>query len=101
MCATAMGATRLPPPRRGRARAWRRRVPLTVPMRRCPHPRMQELRRYVQGVSVDVTYRAWLYRSLERHADQFATRPQYKPEEGQGDLGALQQVTQGDMMEAS
>jgi hypothetical protein len=44
-------------------------------------------------------HRAALHRSLGRYADQFVSRPHYKPEEDWDDLDALQQVTLGDMME--
>lgn len=65
------------------------------------HPRIQALRVIVNRLPVDGTYRAALHRSLGRYADQFVSRPHYRPEEGWGDLEALQQVTLGDMMEES
>jgi hypothetical protein len=63
------------------------------------HPRIIALRRDVAGLPVDEHYRRWLYRSINRYADQIIERPSYAPEDGWDDLEALQQVTLGDMME--
>jgi hypothetical protein len=65
------------------------------------HPRIQALRAIVNRLPVDGMYRAALHRSLGRYADQWISRPHYRPEEGWDDLEALQQVTLGDMMEES
>jgi hypothetical protein len=62
------------------------------------HPRIQALRVVIDQLPVDVMYRAALHRSLELYADQIIER---QPDEGWDDLEALQQVTLGDMMEAS
>lgn len=69
------------------------------PLRR--HPRVQALRLIVDRLPVNGIYRAALHRSLGRYADQFVSRPHYRPEDGWDDLEALQQVTLGDLMEES
>ena len=63
------------------------------------HPRIQALRREVNGLPVDPLYRAALHRSLDRYADPIVSRPHHAPEAGWDDLEALQQVTLGDIME--
>ena len=81
-------------------------VRLNGPEKRQPHPlrlhpRIWALRRQIRGMAVGSEYIAWLYHCLYKYADQFVTRPIYKPEEGWDDFEALQQVTLGDMMEHS
>lgn len=68
---------------------------------KCNHPKLHALAYAVQRLPIGDLYRAALLRSIDRYADQIIERPQYKPEEGWDDLEALQQVTLGDMMEAS
>ncbi len=63
------------------------------------HPRIVALRRYVVLLPFDEGYRRWLYRSLNRYADQIVARPDYAKGEGWDDLEALQQITLSDMME--
>ncbi len=63
------------------------------------HPRIQALWAIVNQLPVDGAYRAALYRSLWRYADQLVCRPHYPPEGGWDDLEALQQVTLGNMIE--
>ncbi|MCX7166635.1 MAG: hypothetical protein NTV11_10220 [Rhodocyclales bacterium] len=65
------------------------------------HPKLHALVHAVQRLPIDGLYRAALLRSIDRYADQIIERPQYTPEEGWDDLEALQQVTLGDMVEAS
>jgi hypothetical protein len=62
------------------------------------HPRLHELTYTVQRLPIGGFYRSALLRSIDRYADQIVERPQ---DEGWDDLEALQQVTLGDMMEAS
>lgn len=64
------------------------------------HPRIISLRRAVATLPVDAQYRRWLFRSINRYADQFVARPEPTPREGWDDLEALQQVTLSDMMES-
>lgn len=63
------------------------------------HPRIYALRQSIRGMAVSSAYVAQLYNSLYRYADQIIARPHYRPEEGWGDLEALQQVTLADMLE--
>ncbi len=63
------------------------------------HPRIIALSHQVARFPVDEHYRRWLYRSINRYADQIVERPTHAPEDGWDDLEALQQVTLGDMME--
>ncbi len=65
------------------------------------HPRIYALRRSIRGMAVQSEYVSRLYAALYKYADQFVTRPHYKPDEGWDDLEALQQVTLGDWMEES
>ena len=65
------------------------------------HPRIAALRRSVGRLPVGDDYRTRLRSSLYKYADQFITRPHYKPDEGWDDLEALQQVALGDWMEES
>ncbi len=62
------------------------------------HPRLYALTYTVQRLPIGGFYRAALFRSIDRYADQIIER---QPDEGWDDLEALQQVTLGDMMEAS
>lgn len=61
------------------------------------HPRIHALYRRIASLPVDEEYRRWLFRSLNRYADQIVERPTYHPEEGWDDLEAIQQVTLSDM----
>ncbi len=65
------------------------------------HPKLYALTYVVQHLPIGGMYRAALLRSIDRYGGQFIERPQYAPDEGWDDLEALQQVTLGDMMEAS
>jgi hypothetical protein len=65
------------------------------------HPKLHALTYSVQRLPIGGLYRAALLRSIDRYADQFIERPTRPPEEAWDDLEALQQVTLGDMMEAS
>jgi hypothetical protein len=64
------------------------------------HPRIAKLRIDVTCLPIDENYRRWLRHSLNLYADQIINRPLYEKDEWD-DLEALQQVTLGDMMEAS
>jgi hypothetical protein len=63
------------------------------------HPRIHELRTIVRRWPVDPNYRAWLFRSLEKYADQLVTIGPDRKDGQWDDLEALQQVALGDMME--
>ena len=63
------------------------------------HPRIVELRKFVDALPVDGEYKLRLRRSIWRYADQFISRPIYAPEEGWSNEEALQQVTLGDWNE--
>lgn len=65
------------------------------------HPRLHKLIYTVQRLSIGGFYRAALLRSIDRYADQIVERPAISPEGAWDDLEAVQQVTLGDMMEAS
>lgn len=65
------------------------------------HPKLHALTFTVQRLPVGGFYRAALLRSIDRYADQIIARPTRPREEAWDDLEALQQVTLGDMMEAS
>lgn len=62
------------------------------------HPRLNALTYTVQRLPVGGVYRAALLRSVDRYAEQIIER---QPDEDWDDLEALQQVTLGDIMEAS
>lgn len=64
------------------------------------HSRIISLRGIVATLPVDAQYRRWLFRSINRYADQLVARPEPTPDEGWDDLEALQQVTLSDMMES-
>ena len=63
------------------------------------HPRIALLRSQVHSLPVDEHYRAALLISIHTYRNQILARPHYTPDQGWGDLEALQQVTLGDMME--
>lgn len=65
------------------------------------HPRLHSLTHLVQRMSCRNSYRAALLRSIDRYADQLIERPYYRHDESLDDLGALCQVTLGDMLETS
>ena len=65
------------------------------------HPKLHALTYTVQRLPIGGFYRAALLRSIDRYADQIIDRTDLQSEEAWDDLEALQQVTLGDMMEAS
>jgi hypothetical protein len=65
------------------------------------HPKLHALTYTVQRLPIGGFYRAALLRSIDRYADQIIDRTDLRSEEAWDDLEALQQVTLGDMMEAS
>ena len=76
--------------------------------RHCPdqyalrhHPRIVALHRQLNALPVNPGYRARLRLSIYRYAEQFVSRPEPALGEGWSDLEALQQVTLGDLLEAS
>lgn len=61
------------------------------------HPRIVLLRNDVLSLPINEEYKNLLLQSIEIYREHIINRPVYAPNEGWDDLGAIQQVTLGDM----